>query len=277
MSKYLNRALLFIALGSMCSPVLSTENVAGDDLDFFHPERKSVQVSPLNIIDIRGKELSDPIVVKAAELDVAHELEQLESSPAKEIAQSMAPFAIANERKLVPEFVAMMEAHARNAGVNLEVLYASSLNPDLEIEVGIGVDFSEQLRLIKGCTTMAFPNGLVGQTLDWPVESINDNTSVLLSDQVIATMGGAAIYQQMGRNVGVTVNHMGGLSDPDPRDPQNVVSLGAMLYAMALSDSVDHAIKIAEKYTTPIAFNFTLADKGGSTALVEMLAGGGPR
>ena len=145
MSKYLNRALLFIALGSMCSPVLSTENVAGDDLDFFHPERKSVQVSPLNIIDIRGKELSDPIVVKAAELDVAHELEQLESSPAKEIAQSMAPFAIANERKLVPEFVAMMEAHARNAGVNQEVLYASSLNPDLEIEVGIGVDFSEQL------------------------------------------------------------------------------------------------------------------------------------
>lgn len=226
------------------------------DTDFWHPEDFSTQ-SRLNILDLRGKS-PEQIGKALAKVQSGGEYGEI-SEEARQLAQK----AVANAKKIAPQYMRILEARAKVLKIDLVDSIAEGVHQ--------GLAFDEEVLAQKGCTNVALTTGIVGQTLDEPLKFANPNTTLVVTDDFIGMYNDGAFWQGMGRHVGVVFNYLGSFFGPGERG-DNYTNFDAIIYAMSQAKNVDGAIKIAKKYRTEIAQAITIADDKGNVASIEVSA-----
>ncbi|MGF1832348.1 carcinine hydrolase/isopenicillin-N N-acyltransferase family protein [Photobacterium sanguinicancri] len=252
-------SILTLALAVSSSVFAAPNGGVAKDLPFFNGERASFQKA-LNVIDLSDKKLSE------AGLDIA----KLQSANTSFEGISVATYkkaemALNNARIYMPEYVEMLRVQAQERNIHLVDLIAKSIHFDLSLDSEIVANVKQKLE--KGCTTMAFNNGIVGQTIDLPYSLIDSETTWVKTQNFIGLVEDGVIYQGMGRHVGLAINHLGEISYPNT-DNDKIVSADMFFYAASQKNNVEEVIELAQQIRTPIAYNFTVADdKGGYAAI----------
>lgn len=242
-----------------------------DDLPYFNAKREAAQ-QVAHQFDFTGQSYAE--AGKAlGEFDNERNLELHKVAPEqRELALEIAAAAIENGKSLVPEYIEMLQGIADVRNTPLVDIVAAGLMVDVNIDTAMtGTALEDYVSTDKGCTTIAFNNGLVGQTLDFPIEHIKGHSTIVKMDDVIGVYTDGGFYQQMGKHVGVTVNFLGQSSIKKATKLDDVVALDVLMHAVAKAESVDAAITIVEKYNTIVAMNFTIADDQGGYAAVITL------
>jgi len=259
-------AALIISASSMAHATDSA-NVIGDNLPYFNADRPAIQEQAY-VIDATGKTPEEiGIIIAKNSLERGEDLAPLGENA--ELWLDIASKAINNIDKLNPEHLRMLKAQAEYRGISLERLVASTIAPDYIIDSSVSGDgLEDYISLPNGCTSIAYNNGLVGQTLDWPLDSIKEDTTLLKTDTQIGEISDGTLFQQMGRKVGVTITHLGRLSIQSTANYDNIITLDALASTAAKMDSVEEVIALAKQYKLLVPMNMTVADdKGGYAAI----------
>ncbi|MGV2987852.1 carcinine hydrolase/isopenicillin-N N-acyltransferase family protein [Vibrio sp. E150_011] len=235
-------------------------NTAGDNLPYFSGEREAVQSGAL-VLDMSGQ--SDQQLAKALS-----EMERLSPNP---IVIEAAERAINNNRKLAPEYTKMMEAQAKLKGVSVATLFAAAVNTDWVVNESIKKGTADT---ISGCTTVAFNNGIVGQTNDLSLSALTDHTTLVKTDDSLFVVADGAHFQGMGRHVGIVLNFLGEPSGKSGIDADNLVTHDAIFAAAVQQERVEDVINMLKPYSTIVALNFTVVDDKGASAAIEISADG---
>ncbi len=236
--------------------------VAGDDLPFFNAEREAVQNGAI-IKDMSGQ-------------DQASLAQFMAKQPLGEFSEDVlkaAKHAVENNRKIAPDYVAMMEASAKIRGIDVAELFASVSQVDYSVNQAVKSSMQEkqEVETIKGCTSIAFNNGIVGQTNDLSLAtSLTDHTTVVKTDDSIFVVADGAHFQGMGKHVGIVINFMGAPAGIDGLDHKNLVTVDAIFAAATQAKSVDIFLHTIKDVRTIIPFNFTVADDKGNHAAIEV-------
>lgn len=267
----MKKSLIAIAtLTALSFGALASEHVAGDKLDYWNPDRPAVQVGA-EVIDLTGKG-PDAVAEFLATVD------RLQADA--EVLQ-IAKNSVANNKKIAPEYAAIMEKQAKIRGVEVHELYAALLQMDWSVNKLLAEAdeklMAEHFTKIRGCTTIAFnDSGIVAQNNDLGISQLQEfPTRIVKTDDVMFIPTDGGHFQGMGKHVGVVLNIMG---EPSAKtasvDADNLVTIDAVFAAITHSKSIEDAISKLEGYTTPVAMNFTVADDSGDSAALEMSAEG---
>ncbi|WP_394149115.1 hypothetical protein [Vibrio maritimus] len=250
-------------------PVLASDKTIGDNLPYFNADRPAIQEKAL-IIDATGKSPEEiGVIIAKSSIERGEELASLGDNA--ELWLDIALQAVKNIEKINPDHLRMLKSQANYRGITLERLVASTIAPDYIIDSAVsGDELSDYISLPNGCTSLAFNNGLVGQTLDWPLDSIKSDTTLLKSDTQIGEIADGTLYQQMGRNVGVTITHLGRMSIQSTADYSNIITLDALASTAARMNSVEEVIALAKQYKLVVPMNMTVADKNGDYAAINV-------
>ncbi|SON51941.1 carcinine hydrolase/isopenicillin-N N-acyltransferase family protein [Vibrio tapetis] len=259
----MNKSILAITLALTFSAASNAStNVAGDDLSFFDGQREAVQKGAI-IIDVSNQGQEELAKIMANQPLGEFSPEVLKASER----------AIENNRKIAPKYVAMMEQAAQLRGVPVAEVFASVSQVDYSVNQSIktSMDANENVEEMKGCTSIAFNNGIVGQTNDLSLAtSLTDHTTVVKTDDSIFVIADGAHFQGMGKNVGIVINFMGQPSGTEGIDNDNLVTVDAIFAAATAAKSVDAFIETIKDVKTIIPFNFTVADNKGGHAAIEI-------
>ncbi|MCW8349024.1 hypothetical protein MD535_23825 [Vibrio sp. ZSDZ65] len=261
------KLLSSLVLSMATLPVIASTNVLGDNLPYFSADRPAIQEAAY-IIDATGKSPEEiGVIIAKSALGRGEELTPLGDSA--KLWLDIAAQAIKNIEKVNYAHLRMLRAQAEYRGVTVETLVASMMAPDLLIDSAVtGEDVTDYINLPNGCTSIAYNNGLVGQTLDWPINSIKEDTTLLKTDYQIGEISDGTLFQQMGRKVGVTITHLGRMSIQTTADYSNIITLDALASTAAQMNSVEEVIALAKQYKLIVPMNMTVADdKGGYAAI----------
>ncbi|UPQ89460.1 hypothetical protein [Vibrio sinaloensis] len=261
-------AALIISASSMAHATDSA-NVIGDNLPYFNADRAAVQEQAY-VIDATGKTPEEiGVIIAKSSLERGEELAPLGDDAEQWL--DIAKQAIKNIAKINPDHFRMLKSQAQYRGISLERLVASTMAPDFTIDSGVtGESITDYIDLPNGCTSVAYNNGLVGQTLDWPLSSIKDDTTLLKTDHQIGEIGDGTLFQQMGRKVGVTITHLGRKSIQSTADYSNIITLDALASTAARMNSVEEVIALAKQYKLIVPMNMTVADSQGGYAAINV-------
>ncbi|WP_261858696.1 C45 family peptidase [Photobacterium sanguinicancri] len=257
----MKKTILALTLTASFS-AFATTPVAGDDLPFFNAERQAVQHGAI------VKDMTGQGQVALAQFMATQPLGEF-SEPVLKAAQH----AVENNRKIAPDYVAMMEASAKIRGVDVAELFASVSQVDYSVNQAVksSMQAEQDVEEIKGCTSIAFNNGIVGQTNDLSLAtSLTDHTTVVKTDDSIFVVADGAHFQGMGKHVGIVINFMGAPAGEDGINSENLVTVDAIFAAATQAKSVDAFLNTIKDVRTIIPFNFTLADDQGNHAAVEI-------
>ncbi|AZQ64063.1 hypothetical protein EI427_18060 [Flammeovirga pectinis] len=251
---------LFLALSIFMLIVgvkYSNAQVVGDNLDYFNAQRQAVQTT-VKVIDFSDK----------TNYQLAEYLSKIDRDtvPSEVLEQYAA--VVENNRKIAPEYVAMMEMQAKMRGVNVVQLFAEASYVDVEVSEYGKTKIKQAL---KGCTSLAFNNGIVGQNNDMGIDFLEGTPTVMIRTKnslFIPTDG--AHFQGMGEHVGIVLNTIIDLESGNTLSKDNIVSTDAV-FAMAVQcKSADEFLKKMEGFATPSPINFTIADDKGNHYAVRI-------
>lgn len=253
------KTLIAIALATSCSVSAEPNGGTGKDLPFFNGMRPGLQTE-LKVLDFSGRSLHE----LGGEIAATQPLtDKFEYAPS--IAYEKAAIALDNAREFIPGYVKMLETQAKARNLDILDIIAKGINFDLVLDDAILDGLAAKLN--KGCTTMAFNNGVVGQTIDLPYSLIDDETTWIKTDNFIGMLEDGVVYQGMGKHIGLTLNHLGATSYPTTQSEQ-LVSVDMLFYAASQKNNVEEVIALFERFRPPVASNFTVADdKGGYAAI----------
>lgn len=267
----MKKSIIALATVSILSMNVLANNVAGDVLDYYNAERAPVQNGAV-VVDLTGQGVEA----------IAQKLATLPRGEAEQTVIEIAKNAVENNRKVAPEYVAIMERQAEIKGVPVYMLFASIAQADWDINSNfVNAENIAQLQKaaesIRGCTTLAFAeSGIVGLNNDMGIDFLHSgDTSVIKTDNTIfiATDGGH--FQGMGKHTAAVLNFMG---EPSAKaatvDTKNVITTDAAFAAITSSSSVEEAFNKLKDYTTHVALSFTVADDSGDHGAIEMTTKG---
>ncbi|MBB6461810.1 C45 family peptidase [Flammeovirga kamogawensis] len=235
----------------------SNAQVAGDNLDYFNAQRQPVQTT-VEVIDFTDK----------TDYELAEYLSKIDRDtvPSEVLEQYAA--VVENNRKIAPEYVAMMEIQAKLRGVDVVQLFAEASYVDVEVSEYGKIKIKQAL---KGCTSMAFNNGIVGQNNDMGIDFLEGAPTVMIRTKnslFIPTDG--AHFQGMGEHVGIVLNTIIDLESGTTLGKDNIVSTDAV-FAMAVQcKSADEFLEKIKGFGTPSPINFTIADDQGNHYAVRL-------
>ncbi|MDN3680979.1 carcinine hydrolase/isopenicillin-N N-acyltransferase family protein [Vibrio tapetis subsp. quintayensis] len=259
----MNKSILAITMALSFSAAASASlNVAGDDLAFFDGQREAVQKGAI-VIDV-----SDQGQHELASIMAKQPLGEFSPEVLK-----AAERAVENNRKIAPKYVAMMEEAAQLRGIPVAEVFASVSQVDYSVNQAIkaSMSASEDVDTMKGCTSVAFNNGIVGQTNDLSLaSSLTDHTTVVKTEDSIFVIADGAHFQGMGKNVGIVINFMGQPAGVEGIDNDELVTVDAVFAAATAAKSVEAFIDTIKDVKTIIPFNFTVADNNGGHAAIEI-------
>ena len=145
--------------------VLADQKQVGDDLAFFDDTIAAKQVGAI-VKDFTGKSTKD----------IASFMASYEPEKPSEAAIVVAKLAIENNTNIAPEYMDLMQEQADIRGVSLVEMIAVAST----IDIAVNDSIKESMNIApKGCTTVAFNTGIVGQTNDLPIDSLTDNSTVI--------------------------------------------------------------------------------------------------
>ncbi|RJG50492.1 carcinine hydrolase/isopenicillin-N N-acyltransferase family protein [Motilimonas pumila] len=267
----MKKSLLTIATLAALTFNVNAANVAGDVLDYYQPSRAAVQNGAV-VADLTGQ---------GAEA-IAQHLAAMPRASAEADVIAIAKRAVENNRKVAPEYVAIMERQAEIKGVPVHMLFAAIAQPDWDINKNFvnakdTAALQQAAESMSGCTTLAFAEtGIVGLNNDMGIDFLQQgDTTVVKTDNTIflATDGGH--FQGMGKHTAAVLNFMGDPSAPAATvDTENVITTDAAFAAITSSASVEEAFQKLQGYTTHVALNFTVADDSGDHGAIEMTTTG---
>ncbi|PKG57942.1 carcinine hydrolase/isopenicillin-N N-acyltransferase family protein [Shewanella sp. GutDb-MelDb] len=267
----MKKSILAIATIAALSFNVAAANVAGDVLDYYQPERTAVQNGAV-IVDLTGQ----------GSEAIAQKLATMPRGEAEQAVIEIAINAVENNRKVAPEYVAIMERQAEIRGVPVHMLFAAIAQADWDINKGFvnagdTASLQKAAESMNGCTTLAFAEtGIVGLNNDLNIGFLQEgDTSVIKTDDTIflATDGGH--FQGMGKHTAAVLNFMGEPSGSSATvDTQNVITTDAAFAAITSSANVEEAFNKLKDYTTHVSLNFTVADDSGDYGSIEMTTNG---
>ncbi|WP_411991752.1 hypothetical protein [Agarivorans sp. DSG3-1] len=261
---YTLKASAAILLMSAANLALAA-NKPGDDLPYFNAQRTTAQPS-VEVADFTGKSQQQLATYLA---------EQPREQAPQNIINSF-KVAVENNRKIAPEYTAMMEQQAVIRGVPVEQLFAEASMTDWAVNQKIIKSMQQQqtVKDMNGCTTVAFKNGIVGQTNDLAIAALSANTTIVKTDDVMFLPTDGAHFQGMGKHVGIVINFLGVTAGEDGLGRSNLVSTDAIFAAATGAKSIQDFITTIEGYTSITPLNFTLADDQGNHAAIRIHADG---
>lgn len=268
----MKKSILVLSIVTILSLNTFAGNVPGDRLDYYNPERSTIQ-SKVEVIDLTGKG-PEAVAAYLATLERA--------TPDSEVLQ-LAKNAIENNKTIAPAYAKMMEAQAKMRDVGVHELYAAVSQMDWSVNKSIiksttPEELSKAATKMRGCTTLAFSDtGIVAQTNDLSLDYLltKSPTRIIKTDDTIFLPTDGGQFQGMGRSVSVVLNIMGDPSGTTATlDTPNIVTNDAVFAAITSSDSVEDAYNKIKNYTTPVAMNFTVADKYGDHGAFEISVDG---
>ena len=262
--------LNIVILSALSFGAVAADNVAGDKLDYWNPERPAVQLGA-EVIDLTGK----------GPEAIAQFLATVDRLQADDEVLQIAKNAVENNKKIAPEYAKIMERQAQIRGVEVHELYAALLQMDWSVNKLLAEAdkklMAENFTKIRGCTTIAFnDSGIVAQNNDLGISQLQEfPTRIVKTDDVMFIPTDGGHFQGMGRHVGAVLNIIG---EPSAKtasvDADNLVTIDAVFAAITHSKSIEDAISKLQGYTTPVAMNFTVADDSGDSAALEISAEG---
>ena len=256
----MKKTVIALTLAAITSASIAAEHGSSTaHTNFWHPEDVSTQ-QHLNVIDLSGKSF-DEIALALAESQSGGDY----GEPSDESIR-LAKLALRNNAAIAPEYASLMTKRAHLLNISEEQAMAEGIHQGLAFDATV----VEGMKA-KGCTTMAFNTGIVGQTLDEPISHSNPNSTLVKTDNFIGMYNNGGFYQGMGKHVGVVFNYLGGLYDEGYKG-DSFASFDAVLYAMTQAEDVEAAIEIAREYRSEISQAITLADDKGNVASIEVSA-----
>lgn len=272
-------AIATYAALTMTAHAASIEAVEGLDVQqpFFQPA-EFVQQGQVPVVDLTNVPASQhgQLILAAAK----PEIEQLIKNGERKFevlnmdlaqwSQDLKPL-YQSSKAANPEYFETFESLADAIGKDKYYLFALS-QTDLVVSAVVGgVKTLAELNVKNsGCTTAAFTDtGIVGQTND--LASLDGGVNVIIKKAgiVYTTLGGfTGGGQAVGEHVGVVINFIGG--DSTGHNPAESVDMGAAVTGAAKAKNVDEAIQWLSENRVPVGLNFTLADKYGDAATVEI-------
>ncbi|MBD0400115.1 hypothetical protein [Flammeovirga sp. EKP202] len=258
MKKY-NLFLAFLFLMLLTGIKYSNAQVAGDNLDYFNAQRQPVQTK-VEVLDFTDK----------SDYQLAEYLSKIDRDTVPSEVLKQYAHVVENNRKIAPEYVAMMEKQAEIRGVDVVQLFAEASYVDVEVsEYGK----TKIKKALKGCTSMAFNNGIVGQNNDMGIDFLKGAPTVMIRTKnslFIPTDG--AHFQGMGEHVGIVLNTIIDIESGNTLGKDNIVSTDAV-FAMAVQcKSAKEFLEKIEGYATPSPINFTVADDQGNHFAVRVFS-----
>ena len=252
-----SKILIVLAASSFFAQAVGAETAR--DLPFFNGERAAVQQGAV-IVDMTGK--------SAEEIGRYMATAVLDFESITQEALDLAERAVENNKKIAPVYMEIMGEQAKARGVSLVEMLAVGQVMDLKINKSLAGP--KLTAPPKGCTTVAFETGLVGQTFDYPISFLNDHTTVLKTEDRMQMFADGMLLPGMGRRVGITVNYLGLYAGEGAQYEDNVVTLDAVTSGATQKNSVQEVIDMLQNYRTPIPYNFTVADADGDYASIEV-------
>jgi hypothetical protein len=267
----MNKSSLFTLKATSLFLLMSTSgfslaaNQVGDNLPYFDAQRQTVQ---------KNVEVLDFSTSSSQELAAYLATIPRQQAP-KEIVEAF-KVAIENNRKIAPEYTEMMEHQAAIRQVPVEQLFAEASVTDWSVNQKIikSMQQDQAVEELNGCTTVAFNNGIVGQTNDLSINALSDNTTIIKTDSAMFLPTDGAHFQGMGKHVGIVINFLGVTAGDDGLGRSNLVSTDAVFAAATSAKSIQDFINKIEGYSTITPLNFTLADDQGNHAALRIHADG---
>ncbi len=278
----MKKSIIVIAIYSslsMAAHAASIEAVEGLDANqpFYQPA-KFVQQQNVPVVDLTNipADAHGKLILAAGK----NEIEQLIQNGERKFAvldmdiqkwsNDLKPL-YHSSKKANPEYFETFESLAKAIGKDKYYLFALSQTDLITSAVVGGVKTLAELRVYQsGCTSAAFNgSGIVGQTND--LASLDGGVNIIIKkkDIIYTTLGGfTGGGQAVGEHVGVVINFIGG--DSTGHSPAESVDMGAAVVAAAKADNVEAAIQWLSTNRVPVGINFTLADKYGDAATVEI-------
>ncbi|MGY5449940.1 hypothetical protein ACVFI8_03145 [Agarivorans sp. MS3-6] len=240
-------------------------NKPGDDLPYFDAQR-TAQQNTVEVVDFTGKtsqELAAFLALQSRVQAPQHVIDAFE-------------VAVENNRKIAPDYTAMMEQQATIRGVSVAQLFAEASVTDWQVNQTIikSLAANQDVKELNGCTTVAFNNGIVGQTNDLSIKNLSSDTMMVKTNDTIFLPTDGAHFQGMGKHVGIVINFLGVTAGEDALGNNNLISTDALFAAATSAASIQDFISKIEGYSTITPLNFTLADDQGNHAAIRIHAEG---
>ncbi len=270
-------AAVTLACSMSSAMAVSLEAVPGLNVDqpYYAPEL-FIQQDTIPVVDLRGiaaenhgklimaqaGDLIEKFIVNAKRKFVVIGLE------IDDIAEKMET-SFANSKKLNPDYIGTLESIAKEVNMPAIELFALAQTDFATVQsLKAGEDPDVD---VSGCTTMAFTDtGIVGQTND--LASLDGGATLILQkdDTIVSMTGFAPSGQTLGKNVGVVINFIGLDTEGVDINSEIATDMGALVEAAAKTENIDAAIALIEQHRPVVGINFTMADKFGNAASVEM-------
>ncbi|OHX68227.1 C45 family peptidase [Flammeovirga pacifica] len=252
-------AVLLVSISSLS--IAQEKQKIGDNLSYFYAERTAGQET-VDVIDVYSVEEEAQYLAKQPRTKASEDLiAQIQST--KE-----------NARKVNPEYAALMERQAEIRGVDVTHLYAATSIDDVLILQSLRKSGKVLDETIRGCTTIAFDNGIVGQNNDMGLAYLEKRTEVVRTDNRIYYSTNGGHFQGMGKNVAITINFLATVDLHDNLGQDNLLSTDVILATATQANSVADFVEKMEGYEPIVPLSFTVADRFGHHAVVRMTKDG---
>ena len=233
----------------------------GEDLPFFDGVQETTQV---------GCHIKD--MSEASTAEVGQYLSQFNIDETIADAFVLAEASISNIEAAAPEYLQILNANASARGVTTIELVAALMTPDLIVNNTLK-DMKKAMSP-KGCTSMAFNNGLVGQTHDFDISYLGDHTTVLKTKDALHLVVDGMLFQAMGHHVGIVLNFLGAFAGEGFGPDDKILNMDAIFFAASRKNSVAEVIALLEEYRPAMPMNFTVADNQGDCAAIQVSKAG---